>query len=141
MDLEVQVNRVIIAGGRDFNDYFLLERKCDAILKNLSNVTVLCGLAEGADSHGFYYAKKRGIPVDEYPAPWNETEGKPANQVGTRKDGTKYWKGAGPHRNEQMAANATHLILFWDGKSSGSKDMKRRAEAHNLKIRIISYGN
>ena len=57
--------RVIIAGGRDFNDYPLLKAKCDKILASKSqthNIVVITGAARGADSLGEQYARERVIP-------------------------------------------------------------------------------
>lgn len=42
--------RVIIAGGRDFDDDVLLEKKCNHLLKHLTNIEVVCGKCSGADS-------------------------------------------------------------------------------------------
>ena len=114
--------RVIIAGGRDFNDYDLLVKKCDYFLQDQDDITVVSGEARGADKLGEKYAKERGYNVDRFPANWD-----------------KYGKGAGPIRNKQMAEHADSLILFWDGKSKGSKNMLETAKKLRLKIRIINY--
>lgn len=114
--------KVIIAGGRDFNDYALLRMKCDAILAYAKSVTVICGEAKGADTLGKKFAKARNYKVESYPANWNLNG-----------------KGAGPIRNEQMAKAATHLIAFWDGQSRGTADMIQRATTHGLTVRVIRY--
>jgi predicted Rossmann fold nucleotide-binding protein DprA/Smf involved in DNA uptake len=44
--------KVIIAGGRDFSDYALLEKTLDKLLKNKTDVQIVSGLARGADSLG-----------------------------------------------------------------------------------------
>ena len=59
--------RVIIAGGRDFNDYPLLKAKCDKILASKSqthNIVVITGAARGADSLGEQYARENGYAID-----------------------------------------------------------------------------
>jgi hypothetical protein len=43
-------------------------------------------------------------------------------------DWKKYGKSAGPKRNMEMAEYADILILIWDGKSKGSKNMKETME-------------
>ena len=43
-------------------------------------------------------------------------------------------KGAGHIRNKQMAEYATDLLLIWDGKSRGSKNMLEEAKSHDLNI-------
>ena len=115
--------RVIIAGGRDFDNYDLLKRKMDHLLsETVEPIQVVCGQARGADSLGQLYAKDRGYEVRYYPANWDY-----------------YGKKAGMLRNEQMAQNADALVAFWDGKSRGTKNMIENAEKYNLKIRVIKY--
>lgn len=50
--------RVIIAGGRDFDDYQLLKATMDKLLCNITDeITVVCGQAKGADTLGEQYSK------------------------------------------------------------------------------------
>ena len=117
--------RVIIAGGRDFNDYPLLKAKCDNILADKTathRIIVVSGAAKGADSLGEQYAREKGYTVERYPADWN-THG----------------RAAGPIRNAQMANNADALIAFWDGQSKGTKSMINIAKTKGLGVRVISY--
>ncbi len=116
--------KVIIAGGRDFNDFDLLKKTCDAVLKNVAkdDIEIVSGCANGADKMGEQYARINGYPVKQFPADW-DTHG----------------KAAGPIRNQQMADYADALILFWDGLSKGSEDMGRRAGRKGLKIRMKRY--
>lgn len=117
--------RVIIAGGRDFNDYALLKAKCDTILAEKAatrRIVIVSGAARGADSLGERYAREHGYALDSHPADWN-THG----------------KAAGPIRNAQMANSADALIAFWDGKSHGTKSMINIAKKKGLFVRVISY--
>ena len=114
--------KVIIAGGRDFNDYDLLCRKADIILSRQQEVEVVSGTAKGADKLGERYAEERGYPIKRFPADWG-THG----------------KAAGYMRNEDMAIYADGLIAFWDEQSKGTKHMIDIAELHKLKIRIVRY--
>lgn len=115
--------RVIIAGGRDFDDYSTLREACDYYLRNKTNVEVVSGLARGADKLGVWYANERGLRVIPYPADW-DTHG----------------AAAGPIRNEEMASNAEALIAFWDGISRGTADMIEKARKRGLKVRVVRYG-
>ena len=54
-------------------------------------------------------------------------------------DWDKYGKAAGFIRNEQMAQNADALVVFWDGKSRGTKNMIELAAKYKLKVRIKKY--
>lgn len=116
--------KVIIAGSRDFRDYETLKNKMDYLLANRvkEGITVLCGLARGADKLGQKYAKEKGYNVEYYPADWN-----------------RFGRAAGYIRNEEMAQNADALIAFWDGKSKGTHHMINLAEKYKLKIRIIKF--
>ena len=111
--------RVIIAGGRDFNDYPLLKQKCDSFLGNKSKecqVIIVSGTARGADQLGERYAVEKGFPILRFPADW-----------------LQYGKAAGPIRNRQMTDNADALIAFWDGQSKGT--------TINWEARDLRYGN
>ena len=117
--------RVIIAGGRDFNNYPLLKAKCDNILaekETTHKIIIVSGAARGADSLGEKYAQEHSYTIEKYPADWN-THG----------------KAAGPIRNAQMANSADALIAFWDGKSHGTKSMINIARSKGLFVRVINY--
>lgn len=131
--------KVIIAGGRDFNDYHRLKSYCKHVLQNQSNIEVVSGTADGADSLGEDFAIEFKLGLKSFPAPWNDIEGKPENQIGTRRDGKKYWKVAGHVRNTQMAEYADALIAFWDGKSTGTKNMIDTAKKKGLKVLVWRY--
>ena len=114
--------KVIIAGGRDFMDYAMLSEKCDNILVNIDNIEIVCGCANGADTLGESYAKNHLYNIKRFPANWK-----------------KYGKQAVQYRNKQMSEYADALIAFWNGKSSGTKNMIELAQQRNLSIRIIKY--
>lgn len=109
--------KVIIAGGRDIEDYNLL---LTAIANAGFDITaVVSGGAKGADALGERFAEECGLPVYKFPAYWEE-----------------YGRAAGPIRNETMAKFGDALIALWDGKSRGTKNMIDRATAHGLKIHV-----
>lgn len=114
--------KVIIAGGRDFNNYELLKEKCNKILINKSDIEIVSGGADGADRLGESYAKDMGYPIKYFPADWK-----------------KYGNAAGPIRNKQMAEYADSLIVFWDWQSKGTKNMIKNAQDIGLQVRIIRY--
>jgi hypothetical protein len=120
--MENNTFKVIVAGGRDFFDYDLMKRKLDVILSKKDNVVIVSGTATGADSLGERYAREHNLLISYFPALWNI-----------------YGSKAGFYRNEEMANYAEACICFWDGKSSGTKDMIRLAEEYNLKLRVINY--
>jgi len=112
--------KVIIAGSRQFNDKSLLFAKCDSILANSTNITVVSGHAAGADALGEVYAQAHGYPVEVYPADWNA-------------DG----KSAGFKRNVRMAMAADAAICFWDGESPGTQHLFQTMRRLKKPVRII----
>ncbi len=115
--------RVIIAGGRDFNNYPGLAKVMDRLLANVTDeIVIICGMAQGADRLGERYGKERGYSIRYFPADW---DGK--------------GRGAGFIRNEEMAKNADALVAFWDGQSRGTKHMIETAGKHKLDTRTIRY--
>jgi hypothetical protein len=114
--------RVIIAGSRDFNDYNSLERKMNVILKNQDDVTIISGTARGADKLGERYAEENHHKLVKYPALWD-----------------LYGKKAGYMRNEEMARSSDAAVVFWDGKSKGTKHMIDISKKFKLKLRVIKF--
>ena len=94
--------KIIIAGGRNFNDYDYLVASCDSVISSIElkegeTIEIVCGLAAGADKMGEAYAESRGYPVKYFPAQWHF-----------------FGNSAGYKRNVQMAEYADGLIAFWD---------------------------
>lgn len=117
--------KLIIAGSRDFNDYALLCDEVNKFISNETNVTIISGLARGADKLGCQYASDYGFSLEGFSAQW-------------KKDGY-YNPSAGLKRNKLMAKNADALIAFWDGKSTGTQHMIDYALEKNLKVKVINY--
>lgn len=122
--------RVIVAGGRDFNDKELLTKTLDGYLCGTRDkLVIISGHAKGADMLGEEYAKEHSLKLKIFPADWKS-----------------YGNQAGFLRNTQMARYASEdyngtLIAFWDGKSNGTKHMIEEAKLHNMEIIIIDYDN
>ncbi len=113
--------KVIIAGGRTFDDYNLLVEKCDNILSKSTDIEIVSGTANGADKLGERYAKEKGYKIKRFPANWS------------------LGKSAGYIRNEEMALYADALIAFWNQDSKGTKHMINLAIKHGLKVKTIIY--
>ena len=92
------------------------------MLKIQTEIEIVSGTANGADKLGEKFAKENGYPIKQFPADWD-----------------KNGKGAGYIRNAQMAEYADALIVFWDGKSKGTKHMIDLAKRANLKLKISYY--
>ena len=119
--------QVIIAGSRSFDDYGLLQSKCDEILSSLEQektITIVSGTASGADRLGERYAEQHNYQIKRYPADWK-----------------RFSLSAGPIRNELMAYHAEMLIAFWDGKSRGTQNMIKTARKAGLSVHVIPFTN
>lgn len=117
--------RVIVAGGRDFKDYNLLERKLDKLLENKKEthtIIIVSGKAEGADTLGERYAKRKGYLIQNCPADWKS-----------------YGNSAGIRRNADMANMSQACVCFWDGTSHGTKAMIDLATDKGLRLSVVNY--
>ncbi len=117
---------IIIAGGRDFDDYSMLEQKVDQVIakwkKPDDTVEIVSGGARGADALGEKYAKKRKCKLKLFSANWE-----------------KHGKSTGYKRNKKMAKYAGICLCFWDGKSKGTKHMIDLAEKYDLILHVFGY--
>lgn len=115
--------KIIIAGGREFQNYGALCCVMDGILADIAApVTIVSGAARGADALGEQYAAERGLEVMRFPADWK-----------------KFGRRAGPIRNEQMAEAASMLVAFWDGQSRGTKNMIANMGQRAKPYRVFDY--
>lgn len=107
--------KTIIAGSRAIRDYGVVAR---AIQESGFEITeVVSGGAQGVDSLGEVWANGNHVPVKRFPAKWK-----------------RYGSKAGPIRNQQMADYADALVAVWNGKSSGTRDMIKKARKCGLKV-------
>lgn len=117
--------KVIVAGGRDFNDYDRLSAVlfdyAESVGEN-TGISIVSGMARGADRLAFTFARREGVKVYEFPADWN-----------------KYGKGAGHIRNRHMAEHADVLIAFHDGQSRGTANMIQTMRDMGKAVHVHSY--
>ena len=117
--------KVIIAGGRDFTD---TQYAADSLVKLVEEnmlpdtFTVISGNANGADKVGEYLAKLWDLPLEIYPADWNQ-----------------HGKSAGYIRNNQMANIADALVAFWDEKSKGTAHMINTMKQQHKSVFVFYY--
>lgn len=130
--------KVIIAGGRDFDDYQLVRDTCDVLFNGIfKEVEIVSGRCDtgkftflakdgrkvfGVDGLGERYAENREMKVHYFPANWKE-----------------YGKSAGAIRNKQMAEIAQMLVVFWDKESKGTKIMIDITDKKGLRIEKFYY--
>jgi hypothetical protein len=121
----MELFKIVVAGGRGFNDYELLKGRLDSLIKTKSKtheIVVVSGTAKGADLLGERYAADRELSVMKFPAQWD-----------------LYGKSAGYKRNAHMASVSDAVVVFWDGKSKGSKHMIDIAKRVGLPLRVVKY--
>lgn len=87
-------------------------------------------MAKGADELGANWARQHGLTLHEFPAQWDKLDA-PGAVVKQGPRGA-YNALAGHQRNQQMADNATGVLLFEGGR--GTADMARRAAVAGLDI-------
>jgi len=131
--------KLIVAGGRDFDNYEMLSEYLIKLLKNKKNIEIVSGTADGADALGERFAIENNLGLKSFPAPWHDIKGRRANTIGTRGNGDKFWKGAGMFRNKQMADYSNALVVFWDGMSRGTGGMVVMAKQKGLAVRVKKY--
>ena len=119
------MKRIIIAGGRDFDDVHLVALTLSNLLPDDTtpdSIQIVSGGAKGADAMGELVARDNNINLAIFPAQW-DTHGKRAGYV----------------RNQLMADNADVLLAFWNETSKGTKHMIDIAKRKNLEVHIIIY--
>lgn len=136
--------KLIIAGSRSITDYQAV--KTAVVESGLwrqykHSIEVVCGEAKGVDLLGRQFAEKNGLVVHSFPADWDDIKALGAVVRVQQSTGLLYNAVAGHWRNQEMANFADGLLLIWDGKSTGSKDMLKRALKKNLQIRAFTWKN
>lgn len=113
--------KVIIAGSRSFADFEQMEYAMSKLPWKVEEV--VSGCARGADTLGEKWAAKNGIPIAYFPAEWS-----------------KHGRSAGYRRNAEMAEYADAAVLFWDGSSKGTANMKSLMEKAGKQVVVIPFG-
>ncbi len=111
---DCKAHRVIVCGSRKWRDREAIADR----LFDLPPSTIVHGNAAGADRIAAQEAQKLGHLVESHPAEWD-----------------RFGKAAGPMRNQKMAdLGASLCIAFWDGQSTGTADMVRRATYKGIPV-------
>ena len=125
--------RIIICGGRHFNDYNTLETLVDSAIYekgiNYNEIEIISGHCAGTDTLGELYAKNHNIACKLFPAEW-----------------TKYGRAAGPIRNTQMVEYASKstfpiVVAFISPRSKGTMDTVKKATQKGFAIYRYNYDN
>lgn len=117
--------KLIVAGGRTFNDFIRLSDVINTLANTVYDkkaVSIVSGMAGGADRLGYKFAKDNGIVVYEFPADW-----------------ARHSRSAGYIRNVEMGTFANGLLAFWDGESRGTKHMIDYMRSLGKPVHVIQY--
>jgi len=115
--------RLVVFGSRGFDDEMLMGDILDVRMNRYhGELTVVSGMARGADLLAFEWAKLRGVDCVEMPALWD--------QLGKR---------AGFIRNHHMAQVADAALGFWDGKSRGTMHMIDIMGQYGKPVEIVRF--
>jgi hypothetical protein len=113
--------RVLVCGGRTFNNPELLNATLDRLHSEKPFSRVIHGASEGADRLAGDWAMKHGIQIVAYPAPW------------------RLGKKAGPMRNQLMLNEGQpHLVVAFRG-GFGTMNMIALAKKAFVEIRMIGW--
>ena len=117
--------KVLVCGGRDFNDYDLLADTLVSLLGQygLKDVIFISGRAHGADRLGERFAKANNCELLVFPADWN-----------------KFGKAAGFIRNQQMIDEGKPDLVVALPGGRGTADMVRRAKKHGIEVAEVKSG-
>lgn len=102
---------------------------------------IISGGAKGADSLGKQYGLETGYKVEEYLPEWSNLNVEPCI-IKTNTYG-KYNAMAGHNRNRKMLEQIVNnkdkgfIIVFWNGKSKGTKNMIEIAQKENIDVKIV----
>jgi len=110
-----------VVGGRDFNDYNLLEQVLFSSVAPEGDM-IISGGAAGADKMAETFADENFIPKKIFPANWKA-----------------FGLAGGSIRNADIVAQSDYIIAFWDGKSTGTKDTIDKAKSKGIEVLIIPY--
>ncbi len=102
--------KVIVCGGRDYDDYDTVCEVMNTVQKQRGFTTVVQGGARGADMLGKRWALENNYPYEEYTADW-----------------AKYGKAAGVLRNQEMLEESGAQIVIAFPGGTGTYDMIKRA--------------
>lgn len=118
--------KILVCGATYFTDY---EKFHDSLIGiflekniNLSDITIISGMAKGADTLAVQFAKQYSLPCLEFPADW-----------------ARYSKGAGPIRNQKMLDEGQPdlIIAFPMQSSRGTRDMIARGLMEDIEVVVV----
>lgn len=100
------MTKILVCGGREFDDWAVLCGWLDQAQEHYGHVEIIEGEAKGADFLARVWAKYRGVPCHRFPVDW-----------------TKHKRAAGPIRNQQMLDEGQPDVVMAFPGDTGTEDM------------------
>lgn len=132
------MTRVLVFGGRDYNNESRVYRVLDAAVKRLGLSYVIHGDATGADELAKLWAIDRGIGHREFKADWNDLT-QPGARIRERPDGSRYDANAGPRRNQAMIDQGRPDLGIGFPGGKGTRDMLERCRRAGIQPYLIDW--
>lgn len=118
--------KLIVAGGRDFNDYALMDASINQVLSELADdlvVSIVSGKHKtGVDAQVSNWATIHQCTHIPYYAPYRE-----------------YGARAVYIHNDTMAKDSSGLLAFYDGADKQTAHLIAIARAKDLYVKVIKY--
>lgn len=114
--------KVVIAGGTTFDSMDHMNLCLDDMVDEIE--TIVSGRGYGADALAEVFAIQHGIDLELFPSNWG-----------------RYGSNAGYNRWVKVfeTQNIDQVILFWDGKSKGTKTLRYLAKEFDIPCEIFYY--
>ena len=132
MFFNTHLYRLLICGGRHFNNYQLLDTVLEDLIEDLdidySDIEIVSGHCEGADMLGEKFAQNHNsINLKVFPANWR-----------------LYGKSAGPIRNKEMINYISNfqnklVIAFVSPNSKGTRNTIELAKKKGIRVLEVPY--
>lgn len=116
---------VILAVSPFFNKYDLFKEKILFYLANkmkTHSVVIIKGASKLTDTYTDKLCEETDFIIEPHITHWG-----------------KYGESAISVSNDEMTNRANALIAFWDGRSTGIKDLLEKAKHKNIKVAVVKY--
>lgn len=117
--------KVILAVSRSFENYDLFKERIlfflSDIMRNYS-IVIITGASKSTDMYSDKLCEEIGFVKEPHETNWG-----------------KYGQKAISVSNDEMTDSADALIAFWNGRSTGIKDLIEKAKLKNIKVAVVEY--
>lgn len=131
---------VLVTGGRKYANYWRIWRTLDALHKTHNFTKLVHGKGGWTDMSADAWAKARDVPVQDYPAKWNDIS-RPDAVIREHANGKPYNVIAGFARNQQMLdEEEVKLVVAFPG-GHGTADMVAKARKAGVEVIEVTEEN